>query len=105
MLAINLSPASISQITARKIQILEVEAWFQFLQDLVKNQGLYLKLENRYQKSAYVYSQQSGEKLGRIWINSFGIICYDFKNWRSHFEQVPTLESAVNNLVDRAVEF
>ena len=105
MLATNISPALISQITARKLQIIEVEAWFQFLQDLAKNRGLYLELENRFWKSVFVYSQQSGDKLGRIWINGLGIICYDRKNWVSHFEQVPTLESAINELVNSAIEF
>ena len=105
MLATNQSQSSLAQLTARKIQILEVEAWFQFLQDLVKNQGLYLKLENRYWKSAHVYSQHTGDKLGRIWVNGLGVICYDRKNWVSHFEQVPTLESAINDLVNSAIEF
>ncbi len=105
MLATNQSQSSLAQLTARKLQIIEVEAWFQFLQDLAKNRGLHLELENRYWKSAYIYSQDTGDKLGRIWINGLGIICYDRKNWVSHFEQVPTLESAINELVDSAIEF
>ena len=88
--------AALARVTARKLQIIEVDAWFEFLKDLAKNRGLHLELENRYWKSAYVYSQESGDKLGRIWINALGIICYDRKNWRSHFEQVSTLESAIN---------
>ncbi len=105
MLATNQSQSSLAQLTARKLQIIEVEAWFQFLQDLAKNRGLYLELENRYWKSAYVYSQDTGDKLGRIWINGYGVICYDLKDWRSHYEEVPTLESAINELVDSAIEF
>ena len=105
MLATNQSQSSLAQITARKLQIIKVEAWFQFLQDLAKERGLYLELENRYWKSAYVYNRESGEKLGRIWIDGFGVICYDRKNWVSHFEQVPTLESAINELVNSAIEF
>ncbi len=105
MLATNQSQSSLAQLTARKLQIIEVEAFFQVLNDLAKKRGLHLELENRYWKSAYVYSQDTGDKLGRIWINGLGIICYDRKNWRSHFEQVPTLESAINELVDSAIEF
>ncbi len=89
--------AALARVTARKLQIIEVEAWFEVLKDLAKKRALYLELENRYWKSAYIYSKQSGDKLGRIWIDGFGIICYDRKNWVSHFEQVPTLESAIDN--------
>ena len=86
---------ALARVTARKLQIIEVEAWFQFVQDLAEKRGLYLELENRYWKSVFVY-KDTGEKLGRIWIDGLGIICYDSKNWVSHFEQVPTLESAIN---------
>ena len=97
--------AALARMTARKLQILEVESWFEVLKELAEAQYLWVKLENRYWKSAYVYSQQSGDQLGRIWVNGFGIICYDLKDWRSHYEEVPTLESAINELVDSAIEF
>ena len=97
--------AALARVTARKLQIIEVEAWFEYLKDLAEKRNLYLELENRFWKSAYIYSKQSGDKLGRIWIDGLGIICYDRKNWVSHFEQVPTLESAINELVDSAIEF
>ena len=64
MLATNQTQAALARITARKLQIIEVDAWFEFLKDLAKNRGLYLELENRYWKSAYVYSHASHEKLG-----------------------------------------
>ncbi len=89
--------AALARVTARKLQIIEVEAWFEVLKDLAEKHGLYLELENRYWKSAYVYSQDTCDKLGRIWIDSLGVICYDRQNWISHFEQVPTLESAINH--------
>ena len=97
--------AALARMTARKLQIIEVEAWFQSLKDLAEKRNLYLELENRFWKSVFVYRQHTGEKLGRIWVNGFGIICYDLKDWRSHYEEVPTLESAINELVDSAIEF
>ena len=96
--------AALARVTARNLQIIEVEAWFEVLKDLAKKRGLYLELENRYWKSAYIYSKQSGDKLGRIWIDGLGIICYDRKNWVSHFEQVSTLESAINDLANKSIE-
>ena len=96
--------AALPRVTARKLQIIEVEAWFEYLQILAEKRALYLELENRYWKSVYVYNCESGEKLGRIWIDGEAIICYDRKNWVSHFEQVPTLESAINDLTNKSIE-
>jgi len=36
-----------------------------------------VELENRIQKSAYVYRVYDGKKLGRIWVNYSGVICYE----------------------------
>ena len=104
MLATNQSQASLARITARKLQIIEVEAFFQVLNDLAKKRGLHLELENRYWKSVFVFSQKSHEKLGRIWVNVLGVICYDLKDWRSHYEEVPTLESAINHLANKSIQ-
>lgn len=105
MIATIQSQQSLARAAARELRILEVESWFHVLKTRAEARGLWVKLENRYQKSAHVYECQSGVKLGRIWVNYLGVVCYDLKSWVSHFEEVPTLEAALNSLADRAIDF
>ncbi|GFE70040.1 hypothetical protein [Chroococcus sp. FPU101] len=62
---------------ARERVIIEVESWFTVLLTKATDLRCRVQLENRIQKSAYIYRAFDGFKLGRIWVNYSGVICYE----------------------------
>ncbi len=82
----------------KRLTILKTEAWFDTVNAIAKEYKLRAKLENRYLKSAIIYDLE-GRRLGRLWlIDDDRPICYDLKNWRSHFEMANTITSAVEKI-------
>lgn len=93
-----------AQLTANCLTILEVEAWCDVLTGLAQAQGLWVQLENRYQKSAYIISPRTGKRIGRIWVSA-GIIWWDLISWPAQFLAAPTMDAALASMIDYAVGF
>lgn len=62
---------------AREKQIIETESWFTVLKAKATDLRCFVQLESRISKSAYVYRAFDGKKLGRIWVNYSGVICFE----------------------------
>lgn len=68
---------TVPETIARQITIIEVESWFCVLKELSTDLRCRVQLESRVEKSAIIYRAMDGKKLGRIWENYSGVICYE----------------------------
>ena len=94
-----------TQRNARKLQILECEAWFQVTETIAKQHGLWVEQESRIEKSARVKLPKTGKPLGRVWISYTGIISYELASksaWTTYV--APTLNEALSAIA-QSVEF
>ena len=76
-----------TQRNARKLQILECEAWFEVTERIAKQHGLWAEHESQVFKQATVKHPKTGKQLGRIWISYSGIVTYELaiRSWLSTF--------------------
>ena len=62
---------------SRQLTILEVESWFDVLNSIAKQHGVWAELESRVFKQSTIKHPKSGKKLGRIWIAHTGLVSYE----------------------------
>lgn len=62
---------------ARENTIIEVTSWFTVLKAKATALRCRVQLESRIEKSAIIYHAFDGKKLGRVWVNYSGVICYE----------------------------
>ena len=86
----------------KRLTILKTEAWFDTVNAIAKEYKVTAKLENRYRKSAIIYSIE-GRRIGRVWqIDENQPIFFDIKQWISHFEAANTLTQAIEKIATTA---